>query len=74
MAFHSPAASTGPSERSDGRPSRLGLRLGASLRRALEVEAVGVVEDAVADGVGEVRVADAGLPVLGWELAGDEGP
>ena len=31
-----------------------------------------VVEDAVADGVGEVRVADAGVPVLGRELAGDE--
>ena len=65
MAFHSPAASTGPSERSDGRRSQLGLRLGAPLRRPLEVEAVGVVEEAVADGIGEVGVADAGVPVLG---------
>jgi hypothetical protein len=34
---------------------------------------VGVVEEAVADGVGLGRVADAGVPLLGWELGGDEG-
>jgi len=73
MAFHSPAASIGPSERSDGGRSRFGIRLGAPLRRTLQLEAVGVVQQAVADGVGEVGVADAGVPVLRQELAGDEG-
>lgn len=31
------------------------------------------VEQAIADGVGEVGIADAGVPVFGRELAGDEG-
>ena len=33
---------------------------------------MGVVQQAVADGVGEVGVADDGVPVLAEELAGDE--
>ena len=31
------------------------------------------MEQAVADGVGKVGVADAGVPVSGGQLAGDEG-
>ena len=41
-------------------------------RAALELDAVGVVEQAVADGVGLVGVADDGVPVGDGQLAGDE--
>ena len=40
---------------------------------ALELDAVGVVEQAVANGVGLVGVADDGVPVRDGQLAGDEG-
>ena len=34
---------------------------------------MGVVEETVADRIGEVGIADAGVTVLGRQLAGDEG-
>ena len=43
----------------------LGSGLGAAYRGTLEIEAVGVVEQAIADGVGQVRIADDAVPVLG---------
>ena len=33
---------------------------------------MGIVEQAVADGIRQVGIADAGVPVLGHELTGDE--
>lgn len=39
----------------------------------LEVDAVGVAQEAVADGVGEVGIANAGIPLLGRELTGEKG-
>ena len=33
---------------------------------------MGLVQEAIADGVGLVRVADHGVPVLDGELTGDE--
>ena len=48
-------------------------RLGAAQGLAGEVEAVGVVDEAVEDGVGVGGVADEGVPVGDGELAGDEG-
>src|SRR5437773_11243828 len=77
-AFHSPSACTGPLG-AKRRCSRLGLgrglgsRAGAADGGPLELEAVGVVEQAVADGIGQVGIADDGVPVLGQELTGDEG-
>jgi hypothetical protein len=50
----------------------LGITLGGAHGGALQVDAVGIVQEAVADGVGEVGIADAGVPLLGLELAGDE--
>ncbi len=41
--------------------------------RLAELDAVGVVHEPLADGVGKRRVADDGVPVLGLELAGDDG-
>src|SRR5262249_56094265 len=56
---------------------RLGwrLRVGARVadRGSLELDAVGVVEQAVADGVGEVGIPDGSVPVLRGDLTGDEG-
>ena len=40
---------------------------------AVQVEAVGIVDEAVEDGVGVGRVADDGVPVLDGQLAGDDG-
>src|SRR5262249_48917215 len=50
----------------------LDIRARVANRRSLEVDAVSVVEQAVADGVGEVGIADDREPVLGPELTGDE--
>jgi hypothetical protein len=56
------------------------LRLVGQIRGALsdgfrlaKLDAVGVVHAAVADGVGQRRVTDDGVPVLRLELAGDDG-
>jgi hypothetical protein len=43
----------------------LGGGLGSAYRGAFELEAVGVVEEAIADGVGQVGIADDAMPVLG---------
>ena len=48
------------------------LRLRLAQRRALQLDAVGAVDQAVADGVGESGVADDLVPGLDGELAGDE--
>ena len=40
---------------------------------ALELEAMGVVDDAVEDGVGDGRLADDVVPSVDGDLAGDEG-
>src|SRR6185369_6066300 len=42
-------------------------------RLAGELDAVSVVDEAVADGVGDSLVADDAVPLLGLELAGDDG-
>ena len=55
---------TGPPEHTAGRLRHAPQR---------ELEAVRVVEEAVADGVGLVGVSDDGVPVGDGELAGDEG-
>ena len=39
---------------------------------AVELDAVGVVDDAVEDGVGQCRVADDLVPALDRQLAGDQ--
>ena len=56
---------------------RLGCGLGgcsgAAYGWALEFETMRVVEQAIADGVGQVGVADDAVPVLGGKLAGDQG-
>jgi hypothetical protein len=49
------------------------LALGFAQRWTLELDAVGAVDGAVADGVGEGGVADDLVPGLDGELAGDEG-
>src|SRR5215469_3297986 len=49
------------------------LRLAAPHRRALKGDAVGVVDEAVEDGVGQGGVGEGGMPGLDWELAGDHG-
>src|SRR5262245_18869120 len=41
-------------------------------RWPLEDEPVGVVQQAIADGVGQGRVADVIMTLTGWELAGDD--
>ena len=46
--------------------------LGLPHRGALQLDAVGVVEETVADGVGLVGIADDAMPVRDGELAGDE--
>ena len=40
---------------------------------SFELELVGVVHEAVEDGIGESGVADRFVPVIERELAGDEG-
>src|ERR1035438_7406955 len=49
------------------------LAVGAAHALAGEVEAVGVVNEAVEDGVGEGRIADDVAPLIDRDLAGDEG-
>jgi len=41
-------------------------------RRSFQREPVGVMEDAVADGIGDTRLADGRVPRSRRELAGDE--
>src|SRR5437764_5696599 len=40
---------------------------------AAELEAVGIVNDAVEDGVSECRLSDQGVPAVDQDLAGDQG-
>ncbi len=40
---------------------------------ALELEAVGVVDDAIEDGVGDRRLADQVMPFVDRNLGGDRG-
>src|SRR5829696_4389304 len=42
-------------------------------RIALELEAMGIMDDAVEDGVGDGRFADDVVPTIDRDLAGDEG-
>jgi len=78
MAPAGPAASTGHSERSDGRSSfggrrrRLRVWLPAALGGSLQFDKVCVVQQAIADSIGEIGVADGGVPVLDGDLAGDQ--
>ena len=70
------------SERSDAGPGLcaglIGMgqgwgAFGLSHRLSFQVEGVGVVHEAVEDGVGERGVTDDLVPVFGGELAGDQG-
>ena len=45
----------------------------AAQRVALELDAMGVVDDAVEDCVGDGRLADHVVPPIDRDLAGDEG-
>jgi len=47
-------------------------RFGFAHRWPVEIEAVGVVDEAVEDGIGEGRLADHLVPGLYGELAGDQ--
>jgi len=49
------------------------LRDGFTQSLAGEVEAVGVVDEAIQDGVGNGRIGDHVVPVLQVELAGNNG-
>ena len=40
---------------------------------APELETMGIVDDAVEDGVGEGGIADHIVPAVDWELTGDQG-
>ncbi|HUA54675.1 MAG TPA: hypothetical protein VMB81_21025 [Candidatus Sulfotelmatobacter sp.] len=42
-------------------------------RVAAQLDAVGGVDDAVEDGVGDGGVADQVVPAVDWDLAGDDG-
>src|SRR5262245_61781643 len=42
-------------------------------RLALELETMGIVDDAIEDGVGDGRLADDVVPAIDGDLAGDEG-
>ena len=53
--------------------SSLRFGLGASHGLADEIDAVGVVDEPIEDGVGVGGVADEGVPVGDGDLAGDEG-
>jgi hypothetical protein len=53
--------------------SSLRFGLGTPHGLAVEVKTVGVVDDAVEDGVGVGGVSDEGVPVGDGDLAGDEG-
>ena len=48
-------------------------RLGFSHRLSLQADLVGVVDEAVEDGVGQGGIADVLVPVFDGQLAGDEG-
>ena len=54
---------------------RTGERDRASATRAVagEIDAVGVVDEAVEDRIGIGRVADHGMPFVDRDLAGDDG-
>src|SRR5262245_5206438 len=56
----------------EGPGSVIDLALLAS-RGGLEHEAVGVVEETIADGVGQRGLADEGVPLSDGELAGQDG-
>jgi hypothetical protein len=43
-----------------------------SLRFAFELDALGVVDEAVKDGIGESRIGNAQVPVGNGDLAGDQ--
>ena len=49
------------------------FRSGSAQAVAEEIEAVGVMDEAVENGVGIGRVADHGVPILDGELAGYDG-
>ena len=40
---------------------------------SLEFEAIGVVEEAVEDGIGKGGVGEAGMPIVDWDLGCDQG-
>ena len=40
---------------------------------AVELKPVGVVDDAVEDGIGKGRLANQVMPAIDWDLAGDQG-
>src|SRR4051795_13638999 len=53
---------------------------GDALRRLLlaqtvaaELQAMGIVNDAIQDGVGQGGIPDQGMPAVHWGLAGDQG-
>ena len=54
---------------------RTGERDRASATQAVagEIDAVGVVEEAIEDGVGIGRIADHGMPFVDRDLAGEDG-
>ena len=58
--------------RGHGLLQRLGLGLGLPHRCPFQFDTVRIVEEAIADGVGLVRVANDAVPVGDRELAGDQ--
>ncbi len=46
--------------------------LGFAHRVALEVDFVGVVHEAIEDGIGDSTVTEIGVPLIERQLAGDE--
>ena len=71
-----PQPAAAPKRGEDPREARSPLELRRAVFAphglAFQVEAVGVVDQAIQDGVGEGRVAEGVVPDLGFELAGDE--
>jgi hypothetical protein len=55
----------------DVKPVALGIELAHAF--SFQDEAVGIVDEAVEDGIGQGRVADDVMPVLDRNLAGDDG-
>src|SRR5579863_721008 len=49
---------------------RFGLELAHAV--ACESDPVGAVDDAIEDGVGERRLADEVVPIVDWQLTGDD--
>ena len=49
-----------------------GLVLTFSHRIAGEIEAITIVDEAIEDGVGQSRIAEAGMPLLDRKLAGED--